>query len=270
MTSTWIQSAPAPSTARPPRRAGEVGSQDGTGRSGGGEPSVPRRCTDRLTRGRAGAHAGNRGPAGTAAQRGARVVFGWSLTGECVFSRGLARSRGGTPLLITSRGRSSVWSRFMHSHVGAARRGSALDMIASLQALTSGLNSPQGAATTPRPSMSPPKRRLAVHGRRGMWRSLDDARHHECAVRGAKPDIRSSGPSASPRNCSRCSTPTARVDQQIGIRSTLGQNGNASAADGLFAKLDPNGDGAVDPKSSRAPCSERRERSPSPPSYGGG
>src|SRR6266481_2405923 len=81
----------------------------------------------------------------------------------------------------------------MHSHVGAARRGSALDMIASLQALTSGLNSPQGAADDASP--------FNVASQAGAAASMTDA---------------------------GCGAPSA-------------------APDSLFDKLDPNGDGSVDP-----------------------
>jgi len=137
----------------------------------------------------------------------------------------------------------------MHSHVGAARRGSALDMIASLQALTSGLNSPQGAADDASP--------FNVAPQAGASPSMADA---GCGAPSMAPGTMDalfaaqSQTSAASGSSSLASQLFSLLDtngdgsiSKSEFEATLGQNGNASAADSLFDKLDPNGDGSVDP-----------------------
>ena len=137
----------------------------------------------------------------------------------------------------------------MHSHVGAARRGSALDMIASLQALTSGPNSPQGAADDASP--------FNVASQAGAAASMTDA---GCGAPSMAPGTMDalfaaqSQTSAASGSSSLASQLFSLLDtngdgsiSKSEFEATLGQNGNASAADSLFAKLDPNGDGSVDP-----------------------
>jgi hypothetical protein len=137
----------------------------------------------------------------------------------------------------------------MHSHVGAARRGSALDMIASLQALTSGLNSPQGAADDASP--------FNVAPQAGASPSMADA---GCGAPSMAPGTMDalfaaqSQTSAASGSSSLASQLFSLLDtngdgsiSKSEFEATLGQNGNASAADSLFDKLDPNGDGSVEP-----------------------
>jgi EF hand domain-containing protein len=137
----------------------------------------------------------------------------------------------------------------MHSHVGAARRGSALDMIASLQALTSGLNSPQGAADDASP--------FNVAPQAGASPSMADA---GCGAPSMTPGTMNALFAAQSQT-SASSGPSSLASQLFSLldtngdgsisksefEATLGQNGNTAAADSLFAKLDPNGDGSVDP-----------------------
>jgi len=137
----------------------------------------------------------------------------------------------------------------MHSHVGAARRGSALDMIASLQALTSGLNSPQGAADDASP--------FNVASQAGAAASMTDA---GCGAPSMAPGTMDalfaaqSQTSAASGSSSLASQLFSLLDtngdgsiSKSEFEATLGQNGNTAAADSLFDKLDPNGDGSVDP-----------------------
>ena len=137
----------------------------------------------------------------------------------------------------------------MHSHVGAARRGSALDMIASLQALTSGLNSPQGAADDASP--------FNVAPQAGASPSMADA---GCGAPSMAPGTMDalfaaqSQTSAASGSSSLASQLFSLLDtngdgsiSKSEFEATLGQNGNTAAADSLFDKLDPNGDGSVDP-----------------------
>jgi hypothetical protein len=137
----------------------------------------------------------------------------------------------------------------MNSHVGAARGGSALDMIASLQALTSGPNSPQGAADDASP--------FNVASQAGAAASMTDA---GCGAPSMAPGTMDALFAAQSQT-SASSGPSSLASQLFSLldtngdgsisksefEATLGQNGNAAAADSLFAKLDPNGDGAVDP-----------------------
>ena len=137
----------------------------------------------------------------------------------------------------------------MHSHVGAARRGSALDMIASLQALTSGLNPPQGAADDASP--------FNVAPQAGASPSMADA---GCGAPSMAPGTMDalfaaqSQTSAASGSSSLASQLFSLLDtngdgsiSKSEFEATLGQNGNTAAADSLFDKLDPNGDGSVDP-----------------------
>jgi len=137
----------------------------------------------------------------------------------------------------------------MHSHVGAARRGSALDMIASLQALTSGPNSPQGAADDASP--------FNVASQAGAAASMTDA---GCGAPSMAPGTMDalfaaqSQTSAASGSSSLASQLFSLLDtngdgsiSKSEFEATLGQNGNTAAADSLFDKLDPNGDGSVDP-----------------------
>src|SRR4030081_524682 len=137
----------------------------------------------------------------------------------------------------------------MHSHVGTARRGSALDMIASLQALTSGLNSSQGADDDASPfnvapqAGAPASMAGAGCGAPSMTPGTMDALFAAQSQTSA-----SSGPSSlASQLFSLLDTNGDGSISKSEFEATLGQNGNASAADSLFAKLDPNGDGAVDP-----------------------
>ena len=137
----------------------------------------------------------------------------------------------------------------MHSHVGAARGGSALDMIASLQALTSGPNSPQGAADDASP--------FNVASQAGAAASMTDA---GCGAPSMAPGTMDalfaaqSQTSAASGSSSLASQLFSLLDtngdgsiSKSEFEATLGQNGNTAAADSLFDKLDPNGDGSVDP-----------------------
>jgi len=137
----------------------------------------------------------------------------------------------------------------MNSHVGAARGGSALDMIASLQALTSGPNSPQGAAADASP--------FNVASQAGAAASMTDA---GCGAPSMAPGTMNalfaaqSQTSAVSGSSSLASQLFSLLDtngdgsiSKSEFEATLGQNGNTAAADSLFDKLDPNGDGSVDP-----------------------
>ncbi len=137
----------------------------------------------------------------------------------------------------------------MNSHVGAARGGSALDMIASLQALTSGPNSPQGAADDASP--------FNVASQAGAAASMTDA---GCGAPSMAPGTMDalfaaqSQTSAASGSSSLASQLFSLLDtngdgsiSKSEFEATLGQNGNTAAADSLFDKLDPNGDGSVDP-----------------------
>jgi hypothetical protein len=137
----------------------------------------------------------------------------------------------------------------MNSHVGAARGGSALDMIASLQALTSGPNSPQGAADDASP--------FNVASPAGAAASMTDA---GCGAPSMAPGTMDALFAAQSQT-SAASGPSSLASQLFSLldtngdgsisksefEATLGQNGNTAAADSLFDKLDPNGDGSVDP-----------------------
>jgi len=137
----------------------------------------------------------------------------------------------------------------MHSHVGAARGGSALDMIASLQALTSGPNSPQGAADDASP--------FNVASQAGAAASMTDAGGGAPSMAPGTMDAlfaAQSQTSAASGSSSLASQLFSLLDtngdgsiSKSEFEATLGQNGNTAAADSLFAKLDPNGDGSVDP-----------------------
>jgi hypothetical protein len=137
----------------------------------------------------------------------------------------------------------------MSSHVGAVGGGSALDMIASLKALTSRLKSAGGAAddasaldaassagASPSmadtgcgaPSMTP-----------GTMDALFAAQSQTSAASGS--------PSLASQLFSLLDTNGDGSISKSEFEGTLGQNGNTAAADSLFAKLDPNGDGSVDP-----------------------
>ena len=137
----------------------------------------------------------------------------------------------------------------MHSHVGAARRGSALDMIASLQALTSGLNSSQGAADDASPFNVAPQAGApaSVAGAGSGAPSMTPGTMNALFAAQSQTSA-SSGPSSlASQLFSLLDTNGDGSISKSEFEATLGQNGNASAADSLFAKLDPNGDGAVDP-----------------------
>ena len=137
----------------------------------------------------------------------------------------------------------------MHSHVGAARRGSALDMIASLQALTSGLNSSQGADDDASPfnvapqAGAPASMAGAGCGAPSMTPGTMDA----LFAAQSQTSAASGSSSLASQLFSLLDTNGDGSISKSEFETTLGQNGNASAADSLFAKLDPNGDGAVDP-----------------------
>ena len=137
----------------------------------------------------------------------------------------------------------------MHSHVGAARRGSALDMIASLQALTSGLNSPQGADDDASPfnvtpqAGAPASMAGAGSGAPSMTPGTMDA----LFAAQSQTSAASGSPSLASQLFSLLDTNGDGSISKSEFEATLGQNGNTAAADSLFAKLDPNGDGSVDP-----------------------
>jgi hypothetical protein len=137
----------------------------------------------------------------------------------------------------------------MHSHVGAARRGSALDMIASLQALTSGLNSPQGADDDASPfnvtpqAGAPASMAGAGSGAPSMTPGTMDA----LFAAQSQTSAASGSSSLASQLFSLLDTNGDGSISKSEFEATLGQNGNTAAADSLFAKLDPNGDGSVDP-----------------------
>ena len=137
----------------------------------------------------------------------------------------------------------------MHSHVGAARRGSALDMIASLQALTSGLNSSQGADDDASPfnvapqAGAPASMASAGCGAPSMTPGTMDA----LFAAQSQTSAASGSSSLASQLFSLLDTNGDGSISKSEFEATLGQNGNTAPADSLFAKLDPNGDGSVDP-----------------------
>ena len=137
----------------------------------------------------------------------------------------------------------------MHSHVGAARRGSALDMIASLQALTSGLNSSQGADDDASPfnvapqAGAPASMAGAGCGAPSMTPGTMDA----LFAAQSQTSAASGSSSLASQLFSLLDTNGDGSISKSEFEATLGQNGNTAPADSLFAKLDPNGDGSVDP-----------------------
>jgi hypothetical protein len=137
----------------------------------------------------------------------------------------------------------------MSSHVGAVGGSSALDMIASLKALTSRLKSAGGAADD--------ASALDAASSAGASPSMADA---GCGAPSMTPGTMDalfaaqSQTSAASGSSSLASQLFSLLDtngdgsiSKSEFEATLGQNGNTAAADSLFAKLDPNGDGSVDP-----------------------
>ena len=137
----------------------------------------------------------------------------------------------------------------MHSHVGAARRGSALDMIASLQALTSGLNSSQGADDDASPFNVAPQAGVpaSMAGAGCGAPSMTPGTMDALFAAQSQTSAASGSSSLASQLFSLLDTNGDGSISKSEFEATLGQNGNTAPADSLFAKLDPNGDGSVDP-----------------------
>jgi hypothetical protein len=137
----------------------------------------------------------------------------------------------------------------MSSYVGAVGGSSALDMIASLKALTSRLKSAGGAADD--------ASALDAASSAGASPSMADA---GCGAPSMTPGTMDalfaaqSQTSAASGSSSLASQLFSLLDtngdgsiSKSEFEATLGQNGKTAAADSVFAKLDANGDGSVDP-----------------------
>ncbi len=140
----------------------------------------------------------------------------------------------------------------MHPHIGAGSHG-ALDLIASLQALTSPLNSPGGTGQGASPFG------FAIDPSAGASASAPGAGTGPGAS-GMTPDTmnalfaaqsQTSAPSGSSGLMSQLfsllDTNNDGAISKSEFEATLGQNGQATQADSVFAKLDANADGSVSP-----------------------
>jgi len=137
----------------------------------------------------------------------------------------------------------------MTSHVGGAGGSSALDMIASLRALTSGLGSSGGADASPFSAASSTGASpfAAFDGSAGCAPSMTPGTMNALFAAQSQTSAASAPSSLASQLFSLLDT---NGDGSIGkseFEAILGQNGNTPAADSVFAKLDANGDGSVDP-----------------------
>jgi hypothetical protein len=140
----------------------------------------------------------------------------------------------------------------MHPHIGAAGHG-ALDLIASLQALTSPLNSSGGAGQGASPFG------FAIDPSAGASASAPGAGTGPGAS-GMTPDTMNAlfaaqsqtpAPAGSPGLMSQLfsllDTNNDGAISKSEFEAALGQNGQTTQADSVFAKLDANADGSVSP-----------------------
>jgi hypothetical protein len=124
-------------------------------------------------------------------------------------------------------------------------------MIASLKALTSGLNSPDGAAADASPfsaaspaGVSP---LAALDGSGCGAPSMTSGTMNALFAAQSQTSASSASSSLASQLFSLLDTNGDGSISKSELEATLGQNGNTAAADSLFAKLDANGDGSVDP-----------------------
>jgi EF-hand domain pair len=137
----------------------------------------------------------------------------------------------------------------MHSHVGAAGGGSPLDMIASLQALTSGLKSSNSldAGASPFDVATSAGATASTGGSGYGGPSMTPGTMNALFAAQSQTSTSSGSSSLVSQLFSLLDTNGDGSISKSEFDTTLGQTRNTSPADSLFAKLDANGDDSVDP-----------------------
>jgi len=157
----------------------------------------------------------------------------------------------------------------MSFSLGAALAAARLDMIASLQSLTSA-HPPKATPYDASPHVRPPSRPSPSRADAGCALPRLTPCIHECAVSRRKADIRFGRP-VEPRLATVLAARTPRLRGRSQSKSKPpGRTARFRAAASLFAKLAPLARRGRPGLTSRSSFSRRRRKAPSPPSYGCG